>query len=206
MILSRKIVFALSLFCMFGAVAYGYSLLIANGRNESELSRIVDRFQPLVDEVSFLRQSIMAANAMNGTALDKLLTFNKKDMPNDSLALPTLVFRYSAGNCPTCVDENIEALKELSSEVNASRIALFVELGHERDLLFIKRRLGDLQFLVQRVSRSHADSIRSPYYFILLPDSTVQSVFFPVLRDIQLTKSYYNSVREIYFERDIRDN
>ena len=113
---------------------------------------------------------------------------------------PVLILRYAETNCGSCVFFALEKIKEAAKKHQI----IPVIMAEYSDLIPFKNAVSNFnteQFPFYNVETlTTLDKELTPYYFILMPDHTMQAVFFPDKMFPQITDLYFEKVVERFLK------
>jgi hypothetical protein len=147
---------------------------------------------------------------INETLNNKLSGFTMSDincinLEKDTIKLSdlvngrtVLVFHYSALNCNTCYEEELQFLKKYYNTGNKIFIILASYTTYRNFQIYVKNNISELP--VYQIGRNtldwDAEKYGTPYYFVLYPNMSVSDFF--ILNNLfpQAKKQYFEKIQK----------
>jgi hypothetical protein len=125
---------------------------------------------------------------------------NKITLKQLGVKKPKFIFKYSALNCNSCVDEQITLLKRASKKIGSENILIITDYNTPRELSqFVRLNQIDFRILNLRNIKLTTIDNNLPYYFIIDESYSLKQLFIPIKGNVLLTQQYLDKISEKYF-------
>ncbi|QGY47918.1 hypothetical protein GM418_30960 [Maribellus comscasis] len=196
-----------SIFILFVIIFISGNLYVIY--NISQKNRVISSYQKIrVDSESlfnfFVDREVKGFESENWMLNPQTMIFN---INGDSCTLgdkssfcPLLVFRFSAQNCRSCIDTELERIKK-NLMVDNQNVMIVASGKTERELSLLKAYNSldyDFYYFKEDTLDIPIDKYNIPYLFLLNCDGRVSSVFLPVLDNDYLSEQFYNSYNAFF--------
>lgn len=114
----------------------------------------------------------------------------------------SLIFRFDESNCKTCVETEIERLKEYIVDIDEGNVLILVSGMNVRDVKYFKLA-NNINFAMYLIAKTQLnlplEEYNIPYIFLLSSSGLTRSVFIPELYEKRFSDDYYEHVKKLMY-------
>ncbi len=166
---------------------------LSNNRADKLKNYYIERSKKSIDSEGIYLSRDLFIEDLNQETIPLL------DLVNDPFSL---VFYFNESSCMTCIETEIQRLKEnLSNEYD--KVLILISGMSSHDVSYFQKQ-HHINFEVYIIDRDELPlpikDFDIPFAFLLRYDGLIQSIFIPELYEKRLSNDYYNHIRKLFNE------
>lgn len=174
-------------------------------------------------QISIFKANWQKSEQRNTTLIDYFLEREKKCIESENINLfgqliikdlydneyflkdkldqsPKLFFRFSASNCQTCIDIEMQRLVRHLAKVDPLKVIVLASDKNIKDLNYLKK-VNNINFQIFIVKKEQVfiplEKYNIPYLFLLTANRVTSSVFIPERNESRFSEQYYSIIEDI---------
>lgn len=203
----QSLLFILLFVVFSGVLVYIYVKNMDSRATQRKLIETLSNLQIEYSVLSSIADNRVHEFSRNGILLDKSHSVfdveGKIHKLGEIIRENMLVFRYSMYNCNTCIEEQLEILKNNRDSLDLSHIVLLVD--YESYLQMSRHaKINNIEFSIFNTGdelRNLIPDLGLPYYFVINENEMrINKMLIPMKETRSITEQYMTSVKHNYFD------